>query len=45
MNRVKVTLQINDAVGMQTGDIQVAWVFKRGGSVISPVSFGLCPDR
>ena len=43
MNRVKVTLQINDAVGMQAGDIQVAWVFKRGGSVISPVSFGTLP--
>ena len=43
LNRVKVTLQINDAVGMQAGDLEVAWVFKRGGSVISPVSFGTLP--
>ena len=43
LNRVKVTLQINDAVGMQSGDLQVAWVFKRGGSVISPISLGTLP--
>ena len=43
LDRVKITLQINDAVGMQQGDLEVAWVFKRGGDVISQVSFGSIP--
>ncbi|MFL2954674.1 MAG: hypothetical protein ACJZ56_04455, partial [Candidatus Thalassarchaeaceae archaeon] len=43
LNRVKVTLQISDSVGMQQGDLEVAWVFKRGNDPLGAEGSGFIP--
>lgn len=43
LNRVKVTLQISDSVGMQQGDLEVAWVFKRGNDPLGAEGIGYLP--
>ena len=43
LNRVKVTLQISDSVGMQQGDLEVAWIFKRGNDPLGAEGSGFLP--
>ena len=43
LNRVKVTLQISDSVGMQQGDLEVAWIFKRGNDPLGAEGSGSIP--